>query len=508
MCKLAGMKKLMTLFVLLSFGFSPYSQTKSYKRGVAYGYHSASDMQKASANISWWYNWATQPDAAIRSNYQNYNVDFTPMAWNNLAIGGVKSWTDRDTTVKYILGFNEPNFNDQAKMTPSQAAKAWPSLQKIAYDNNLKIVGPAVNYCGNCVSEGDITYSNPFKYLDDFFALCDTCQVDFIGLHWYGSGNSIVNYVNTARKYKKPIWVTEYASWDNSNPVSNVEEQKKYLAGTTNFLERDPDIYRYSWFEGRLKEDKSNPFPYIDLYGASGMLTDLGQLYMDIPVYDPEKKFNIPGRIECEEYYLMSGIFCEPTSDVDGFLNVGWTEYGDWAEYKISTESRGTYNLNARIAGSNSGKIDILVDDILLKTINTPSTGGWQKWTDVISDIELEEGDHILKWRVRAGSFNINWIEISNPTAVNNFKLIESEVYPNPVSNGILNVEIHSDVSGGEYFCQLFDVQGNQVLSKTVRPYRSLFQINLNENKRLPAGIYYLNISGNKSIANQMIVVQ
>ncbi len=372
----------------------------------------------------------------------------------------------------------------------------------------MKIVGPAVNYCGNCVSEGGTTYTNPFKYLDDFFALCDTCHVDFIGLHWYGSGNSIVNYVNNAKKYKKPIWVTEYASWDYSNPVPNVEEQIKYLAGTTNFLERDPDIYRYSWFIGRLKEDKSNPFPFIDLYGSSGMLTELGQLYMDIPVYDPEQKFEIPGRIECEEYYLMSGLFCEPTPDVDGFLNVGWTDYGDWAEYKISAEQSGTYNLTARIAGANSGKIDILIDDVLIKTITTPATGGWQKWVDVTTDFVLEAGEHRFKWRVRSAGFNINWIEISNPTAANNFKVIDSEVYPNPVSNGIINVEIHSDVSGGEYFCQLFDIHGNQVLSKNVRPFRSLFQINLNETRRLPAGIYHLNVSGKNGAAKQLIVVQ
>jgi len=445
---------------------------------------------------------------SIRNSYQNYNVDFTPMAWNNVGISGVSSWADKDSTIKYLLGFNEPNFKEQANMTPKQAAAAWPALQKIAQKHDLKIVGPAVNYCGNCVSEGGTTYNNPFTYLDDFFTACDTCRVDFIGLHWYGAGNSILSYIKDARKYKKPIWVTEFASWDYSSPVPNVNEQKKYLAGTVNFLERDPDIYRYSWFIGRTKGG-INTFPYIDLYGTSGMLTELGQLYMDIPVYDPEMKFTIPGRIETEEYYLMSGLFSEPTADVDGFLNIGWTDLNDWAEYKISVEKSGTYNLNTRVAGTGQGAIQFLVDNQLKTTINTPNTGGWQNWRTVSKEIELEEGEHILKMLVRAAGFNINWIEISNSTsAKNEIEIIETEVYPNPVTNGIINVLLHRAQLGGEFTCRLFDIYGRQVFLKNVNVNRALFQINLNESNRFPTGVYYLNISGEKSRANKLIIVQ
>jgi hypothetical protein len=205
----------------------------------------------------------------------------------------------------------------------------------------------------------------------------------------------------------------------------------------------------------------------------------------------------------------MSGLFCEPTSDSDGFLNVGWTDMGDWAEYKINVKNGGTYSLNLRIAGTSSGKIDLMVDDVLIKTIDTPQTGGWQNWKDVITEIDFEAGEHLFKWRVRRAGFNINWIGFSNPTSTDNkFGMLETNVYPNPVSNGIINVELHSNVSGGAYLCQLFDTQGNVVLSKNVRPFRSLFQINLNETKRLPAGIFYLHISGKNGSAKQLIVVQ
>jgi hypothetical protein len=500
------MKRTVFILLLLILCFGTYSQTKSYKRGVAYGYHSVKDMQNFSPHISWWYNWAAQPDVAIRSTYQNYKVDFTPMAWNNIATSGVSSWAEKDSTIKYILGFNEPNFKEQANMTPKQAAAAWPALQRIAQKHNLKIVSPAVNYCGTCVSEGGTTYNNPFTYLDHFFAACDTCQVDFTGLHWYGGGNSIMNYVRDARKYKKPIWMTEFAAWDNS--VTSPKDQIKYLAGTVNFLERDPDIYRYSWFIGR-RQSGSDTYPYIDLYAASGMLTELGQMYMDIPVYDPEMKFAIPGRIETEEYYLMSGLFSEPTSDADGFLNIGWTDVNDWAEYKISVEKSGTYNLNVRVAGTGQGVIHFLVDNSLKVQINTPNTGGWQNWRTVSKEIELEVGEHILKMLVKASGFNINWIDFSNTTsAKNEIEIFETEVYPNPVTNGIINIVLHRAQSGGKFACRLFDIYGKQVYYENVNVNRALFQINLNESNRLPAGVYYLNISGEKSMANKLIVVQ
>jgi len=277
------------LIASLSFG-----QSKSYKRGVGYGNHSDSDMKNASKSISWWYNWYTDPEYAIVTSYPGYNVDFTPMAWNASGINGVKSYVPLDDKVKYLLGFNEPNFKDQANMTPTQAAAAWPQLQAIADQYNLKLVSPAVNYCGNCVSENGITYYNPFDWLDDFFKACVGCRVDYIALHWYGGGNSMTGYIDNARKYGKPIWVTEFADWEATGVTAQI--QKNYLAGTTNFLERDPDVFRYSWFTGRTSSGAS-AYPYIDLYAGSGKMTELGQLYLDIPVYDSSYVFTVPGKM-------------------------------------------------------------------------------------------------------------------------------------------------------------------------------------------------------------------
>lgn len=483
-----------------------YSQTKSYKRGVGYGYHSASDMQNFSKHLSWWYNWAAEPDAAIRTTYQNYNVDFTPMAWNASGVGNVGTWVNQDNNVKYILGFNEPNFTDQANMTPSAAAAAWPGLQTIAGNNQGKLVGPAVNYCGSCVSEGGTTYNNPFTYLDDFFSACTDCQVDYIAIHWYGGGNSIVSYVNDARKYNKPIWVTEFAAWDNS--VTSIDDQKKYLAGTVNFLERDPDVYRYAWFIGRRQSGQTT-YPYIDLYSTSGQLTELGQLYMDIPVYDPNARYELPARIQTEEYYLMSGLFAEPTSDTDGFLNIGWTDNNDWAEYKISVPASATYNIYARVAGTKTGVIDLLVDNQLAVSVNTPNTGGWQTWSTVSASAFLQQGSHTLKMLVKEAGFNINWLEISTgAVGVEPIKLGEVGIYPNPVCDGILQLTMSNVDIGKKYQFTLLDASGKQVFQKKIQMEGTAIQLNINEEKKMTPGLYILKIEGPRNNMSKKILIE
>ena len=506
MYKPGSMRKTLVFFIFFFAATNVFGQTKSYKRGVSYGYHSQNDMENFSPDFSWWYNWATQPESAIRDNYQDYNVDFTPMAWNASGINGVYNWVAQDPNVKYILGFNEPNFKDQANMTPSAAAAAWSALQTIAETHDLKIVGPAVNYCGNCVSENGTVYNNPFTYLDDFFSACTDCQVDFVALHWYGGGNSIVGYVEEARKYNKPIWVTEFAAWDNS--VSNLEGQKKHLAGVVNFLERDPDIYRYSWFIGRTSGGITS-YPYIDLYGSDGELTELGELYMAIPVYDPNMMFQIPGRIETEEYYLMSGLYTEPTEDNDGFLNIGWTEPDDWAEYKLDVQSSGSYNLKARVAGTNPGEIAFYLDDALATVVTTPNTGNWQSWTDISTTIELEAGEHMLKMHVNDGGFNINWIDLIRVTETKEESIKRDiKIYPNPSKNGLIYIEIENQELTGEFTVIVQDVIGGEAYYKKINQSGSSFQLDLNE-KGIPAsGIYFLNISGKGINKNSRLVIQ
>ena len=499
------MKPYALLILFLFTAPQLFSQVKSSKRGVSYGYHSAADMNTASWGISWWYNWAAQPDADIRTTYSNYNVDFVPQAWNAAGISGVNAWVSRDSKVKYILGFNEPNFIDQANMTPTQAAAAWPQLQAVADQYGLKLISPAVNYCGSCVYENGTTYNNPFTWLDDFFTACKGCRVDYIALHWYGEGNSMTGYIEEARKYGKPIWVTEFADWESGITAEN---QKSYLAGTVNFLERDPGVFRYSWFIGR--GGGATVYPYIDLYGTSGTTTALGKLYMDIPVYDSTKVYQIPGRIEVEEYYSQHGIFAELTNDIDGFMNIGYTDAGDWLEYKIAVSESGVYFLMSRYAGTSAGSFDVYVDDVKSGTVNTTITGGWQFWASTMNTIHLDTGIHKLKLLVVNKGFNLNWLNFSkNTTGINSRsqKLFKVTVFPNPINGDKLKI-LFDGYCSNEITIQITGINGKEIYTEKIKkPDSQEIEISLKNIGIISKGVYFISLKSREGYLNKKIVV-
>ena len=499
------MKQYSLLILFLFAALQLYSQVKSDKRGVAYGHHSVADMNTASQGISWWYNWDAQPDIDIRTTYSNYNMEFVPQAWDAAGISGVSAWISQDSKVKYILGFNEPDFIDQANMTPTQAAAAWPKLQAVADQYGLKLVSPAVNYCGSCVYENGITYTNPFKWLDDFFTVCNGCRVDYIALHWYGGGNSIVGYIEDARKYGKPIWVTEFADWESGITPEN---QKSYLAGATNFLERDSGVFRYSWFLGR--GGGATVYPYIDLYGASGTLTELGQLYMDIPIYDSANIYQIPGRIEVEEYYLQHGIFAELTNDVDGFMNIGYTDAGDWLEYKIAVSESGDYFVMSRYAGTSAGSFDIYVDNIKKGTVNTSITGGWQLWASVTNTIHLEAGIHKLRLIVVNKGFNLNWLNFSkSTTGINSMsqELFNVKVFPNPVNGDKFKI-LFDGYRSNEITIQILGMSGKEIYSEKIKkPDSQEIEINLKNIGISSKGVYFISFTSREGCFFKKIIV-
>jgi hypothetical protein len=230
--------------------------------------------------ISWWYNWALVPDQGLGSAYTSIGVDFVPMQWGgNFTASGDLSQIPG--TASWLLAFNEPEDANQANLTPQQAAALWPQLEQIANSHNpkLKLVSPAVNYCG-----GNCNETSPFTWLDQFFAACTNCQVDAIAVHWYSCSASDLNgYIQGTSnspgmtKYNKPIWLTEFAMLGSGCATTEAAESS-YLSAALPYLESEPAVARYAWFTGR-----STSSPWINLLGSSGQLTALGQQYVTAP---------------------------------------------------------------------------------------------------------------------------------------------------------------------------------------------------------------------------------
>jgi hypothetical protein len=475
---------LVSIILLVVNTLSGHGQFRSEKRGLAYGYHSPNDLNVLADGVSWWYNWAVTPETTVANIYEDYGFDFVPMAWNHLFDEvKLRTYLDDHPDVKYILGFNEPNDMSQSAMTPSEAAASWHLIESIADDYNLKIVGPAVNYCGTCVSEGGITYTSPFDYLDDFLTACADCRIDYIGVHSYmNTVGALEWYIGEFKKYGKPIWLTEFAGWEPNGNINSVNDQISYLIGAVDFLEYDPDIFRYSWFIGR--GNGASTYPYIDVLAGDGELTELGEVYVNMPVHDTNIYYSLPGRIEAESYTHMDGILLEKTSDVSGFANVGYIDPGDWLEYNVNVESEDEYFMVFRIASTSSSSLKLSMDGIDELNQSFSNTRGWQNWQSFYSAVHFTEGEHKLRLTAQTAGFNINWIELTTekPDIIENLGINgDINIYPNPGS-GILFISPNSLINDIE----ILDTKGNIILTRVFTP-----EVDISE---LPAGVYFIRL--------------
>ncbi|WP_010419194.1 glycosyl hydrolase [Anaerophaga thermohalophila] len=263
--------------IVNSFTFGQVDN-RNFKRGYGFGNHTQADMEALSAGTTWWYNWWYRPDATdnIINVYQDYGMEFVPQAWNaNFDEAGLRQYLNEHPDVKYIMGFNEPNFKAQANLTPAQAAAEWHKIEAIAEDYNLKIVGPALNY------SPDAPYYDPFQWMDEFLEECDAlggCHFDYVNVHSYMNNVDALRwYLNEWKKYGKPIWLTEFCAWDGIETTVTPEYQQNFMIEALELLDNDPDVYRYAWFTA-----KSTGIPYNSLLGTTpGELTTLGLIYTD-----------------------------------------------------------------------------------------------------------------------------------------------------------------------------------------------------------------------------------
>jgi hypothetical protein len=260
----------------------PRAGAKSAKRGVAYDFAAAADLQALSAGVSWWYNWGARPNSGLPSNAAaQAAMDYIPMLWNaSYDAASVEATIKANPNIKYLLVLNEPNLVDQADMTPAQAAAAWIGYEAVAAATGAKIVGPAITW-GTMAG-----YSDPVVWLDAFYAAFRAAnnrdpQIDYLAFHWYDYG--LGDQLDRLTKYGKPFWVTEFANWHTGDGVAAIDtlaKQEQQMTEMVGTCESRADVFRYAWFTGRWNSDAH----FTSLLGAgSGVLTDLGKLYLTLP---------------------------------------------------------------------------------------------------------------------------------------------------------------------------------------------------------------------------------
>ena len=218
-------------------------------------------------NVDWFYTWgAKHPEDRLTPG-------FVPMIWGGRAVqrGAVDDVVSelKVTHARELLGFNEPDHPEQADISVASALGHWPTLQASA----LRLGSPApADALGDWLKQ----------FMDQ--AAAKGLRVDFITMHSYPSPNADAFLNNVQRlhdRYRKPIWITEYAvaDWDATArwPSRYTEQQiMTFMRETAAGLRAMPFVERFAW---KTRAEGDPIMGASALFHKDGSLTRVGQLY-------------------------------------------------------------------------------------------------------------------------------------------------------------------------------------------------------------------------------------
>lgn len=249
------------------------------KKGVCFGSDSSGDTAKCNDirtfNVSWYYNWGQTPSCLAGVS----GVEFVPMIWSAASLpltGTLAPGSD------WLLGFNEPNYANQANMSPQEAAQLWPQLEA----TGRRLVGPAMADCGDGLG-GECTYST-LGWFRDFLGNCSGCRIDAVALHlYYCSDQDMMNKITALYELvQRPIWLTEFAC----NAPSSQSQPVSFAQALLPRLEASNIVQRYSWFLSYCSGCTAGGLLYDSLLNdetGSGNLTPIGSFYSGFASTDP-----------------------------------------------------------------------------------------------------------------------------------------------------------------------------------------------------------------------------
>ncbi|KAK7055314.1 glycoside hydrolase family 128 protein [Favolaschia claudopus] len=237
---------------------TPGAPTATGRRGLAWPADNNFDPAIfKSSKVGFLYNWGHN------NTPKNKDFPFYSMQWNGNGISTLEA-DARAAGATTILAFNEPDLGSQANMDPTTAANLYKQWISPLSAKGFKLATPAVTNGG---APTGITW------LDSFLAACTGCTFDYIALHWYGGWiDDFTAFINSAKKYNKPIYLTEFGlAWDADAQASNYLE---FLPLALSYLDSEPAVAKYAFF-GAFHSGTGK-----DMINANGTLTDLGKLYV------------------------------------------------------------------------------------------------------------------------------------------------------------------------------------------------------------------------------------
>ena len=228
----------------------------------------------------------------------------------------------------------------------------------------------------------------------------------------------------------------------------------------------------------------------------------------------------IPGsfsqKIEAENFVVQSGgLQLEACSE--GGQNVGYIENGDWMVWDLNLPVSGRYQVEYRVASPNNGGIIQLEKaggSPVYGTIGVPNTSGWQNWTTISHNVNLDAGQQQIAIYVPVSGWNINWLRISH-TGSSSAKLAENstealeqmpagrplKAYPNPFTNQV-NLTLTLD-KAGPVSISIIDATGQEVHSISNDKWMDAGVHHIQwDAADMPAGLYFYRLSNGEKVQN------
>jgi hypothetical protein len=269
-------------------------------------------------------------------------------------------------------------------------------------------------------------------------------DVDVISIHSYmPDAGALKWFVSQFKRYGKPIWLTEFCSWEYSQPDAewqNLEYQMMFMSEAVTYLELDPDVEKYAWFIPKGSEDET-VIPANKLLTKTvppdmrpPQLTPLGHLYVHMGTCDKTVwvpvgqtiwakdftdmifsdyifKFDYPDWPRREQGFTKnSGVHFRPGTDPGGSpLDMFAFTRMKWVEYQIDVPSTGAYTLSLRNTAEEVTNIELTVNGQPAGVMNLPRTTAWRTNTHRLN---LEAGRHKLRLKVIEGDCALNWLVI------------------------------------------------------------------------------------------------
>ncbi len=276
-------------------------------------------------------------------------------------------------------------------------------------------------------------------------------------LHFYvgAHGQSLRDTAQQALNMGAPLFVTEWGIWPPSWGFLPPRPDNQYIDQLTSaelaevnawkdFMVRN-GIPNAGWAVAHKAEPSSYLYEGASPQGgwSDNQLTGPGKVVRDMVreinggLVEPVcNAVAIPAKIEAENHCDQSGIQFENTTDVGAGRNAGWTDAGDFLTFKINVPVSGSYLVNYRVASMNGGGILQLTSEqgASYGAVDISATNGWQNWTTVSHQVQLLEGEQLIKVQVLAGGFNLNWFEIK-PAAVSSSSTSNSNQSSSSVSS-------------------------------------------------------------------------